>query len=349
MKKIVLGSMGFLLLVGLGWWGIYKFWPVKNPVGLGKNVEIGGVDYSKYDFDSLRKKFEEMMAYDSVRANRDSPLLEIGERIEEVDIRRKNLGYTTDEYGFDSRQISFLSQGKKISGMINYQPWKSSKSPVVIMVRGYAEKEGYYVGSGTWRVADQLAKAGFMTISLDFLGFGESDGESTDNLEARFEKVVSLLDLMAIVEDLPFVDKDNIYLWAHSNGGQIVLSVLEVTGGNYPTVLWAPMTNPFPQSVLSTIEEDSPVKVEIESFMKYYDERRYAFENYYSWINGPVLIVQGDNDSWCEVEWQKKVVGDMVSLGKKAELVVMNGADHNMVGKWEEAVKETLDWFNQVY
>ena len=236
--------------------------------------------------------------------------------------------------------------------MINYQPWKSSKSPVVIMVRGYAEKEGYYVGSGTWRVADQLAKAGFMTISLDFLGFGESDGESTDNLEARFEKVVSLLDLMAIVEDLPFVDKDNISFWAHSNGGQIVLSVLEVTGGNYPTVLWAPMTNPFPKSVLSTIEEDSQVKADIESFMKYYDERRYAFENYYSWINGPVLILQGDNDSWCEVEWQEKVVGDMVSLGKKAELIVMSGADHNMAsppaGGWEEAVKISTQFYEEL-
>lgn len=343
MNNKIMWVLIFVLLVGLGWWGIYKFWPVKNPVGLGKNVEIGGVDYSKYDFDTLRNSEKARK-----QGKRESNTLEIGERIEEVDIRRKNLGYTTDEYGFDSRQISFLSQGKKISGMINYQPWKSSLSPVVIMVRGYAEKEGYYSGSGTWRVADQLAKAGYMTISLDFLGFGESGAESVDMLEARFEKVENVLDLLMIVENLAYVDKNNIYLWAHSNGGQIVLSVLEISGGNYPTVLWAPMTNPFPQSVLSTIEEGSPVKAEIERFMKYYDERRYAFENYYSWINAPVLILQGDNDSWCEVEWQEKVVGDMVRMGRKAELVVIEGADHNMAGKWEEAVGESIKFYEEL-
>jgi dipeptidyl aminopeptidase/acylaminoacyl peptidase len=84
--------------------------------------------------------------------------------------------------------------------------------------------------------------------------------------------------------------------------------------------------------------------------MKYYDERRYAFENYFNWINAPVLILQGDRDPWCEVSWQEKVVGDMVSLGKKAELVVIEGADHNMAGPatagWGEAVRETLVWFS---
>jgi len=53
-KKNIIWILIFVLLVGLGWWGIYKFWPVINPMGIGKNVEIGGVDYSKYDFDSLK-------------------------------------------------------------------------------------------------------------------------------------------------------------------------------------------------------------------------------------------------------------------------------------------------------
>jgi len=58
------------------------------------------------------------------------------------------------------------------------------------------------------------------------------------------------------------------------------------------------------------------------------------------------LILQGDNDIWCEVAWQEKVVGDMVSLGKRAELMIIEGAYHNMAGKWEEAVEETIEWFN---
>jgi alpha-beta hydrolase superfamily lysophospholipase len=117
--------------------------------------------------------------------------------------------------------------------MMNYYPERSSLSKVVIMVRGYAEKEGYYVGSGSYRMADELAKNGLVTISVDFLGFGNSEAESTDVLEARFEKVVTVMDLVATVKSLPWVDKNRVGIWAHSNGGQIVLSTVEVLGRKY--------------------------------------------------------------------------------------------------------------------
>ena len=336
MKKVVVWFVIGLIAIGIGGWGVYKLWPIESPMGDKKENGVKGVDYSQYSFDNLRRNY--------VGVN---GTIEIGGSIEEVELRRKKLGYETN---FDTRMFWFESGGKKISGMINYWPEKSSLTPVIIMVRGYADKEGYYPGFGSWRVADELAKVGLATISIDFLGYGQSDQESLDNLEARFEKVDNLLDLLATVKKLPWVDKDKIGFWAHSNGGQIVLSVLEVTGGNYPTVLWAPMTNPFPQSVLSTIEGDSPVKLEIENFMKYYDSREYAFENYYNWINSPILIIQGDNDMWCEVEWQKKVVADLTSKGKKAELVIIPSAGHNMEGSngilWKDAVNRTKDYFN---
>jgi len=296
----------------------------------------------KYDFDSLRQG----RANTSVRPYK----LEILGRIKEIETRRKLTHSGGQEYDFETRQIRFLSNGRWITGMINYHPEKSSLSKVIIMVRGYAEAAGYYSGSGTWRVADELADAGYATISIDFLGYGGSEGESTDVLEARFEKVVSLLDLIETVKTLPWVDKDKIGIWAHSNGGQIVLSALEVTGENYPTVLWAPMTQKFPESVLSTIDDDSPVRGEIESFLKFYDARRYAFENYLEWIEAPILILQGTADEWCEVDWQQALVDKLGGLGKTAEMVVYPGADHNLngppAGGWGEGVERTKRWYN---
>ncbi len=341
MRKIVIWAVVTLVVIGVGIWGVYKLWPVENPKG-GPSSRLGGtqddlgsaVDYSRYSFDNLRKNYVGV-----------GGTIEIGGPIEEVELRRKNLGYEVD---FDTRVFWYESNGKRISGMINYRPWESRVSPVVIMIRGYADKEGYYPGYGTWRVADELAKAGYVTISTDFLGYGQSDQESLDNLEARFEKVENVLDLLVAVKNIPFVDTTEIGFWAHSNGGQITLSVLEIDGGRYPTVLWAPMTNPFPASVLETIEEDSPVKKEIEDFMKYYDSREYAFENYYSWINSSILVIQGDNDPWCQVSWQEEVIENLKSFGKQAELVIMPGAGHNMEGKWEEATKETVLYYREI-
>jgi dipeptidyl aminopeptidase/acylaminoacyl peptidase len=156
------------------------------------------------------------------------------------------------------------------------------------------------------------------------------------------------LDLIESVKQLPWVDKNRIGMWAHSNGGQIALSVLEITGAVYPTVLWAPMTLAFPQSVLGTAETPE-IRQVIEKFEQYYDARRYAFENYLEWIKAPILILQGDRDEWVKVEWQEKLVRQLADLGKEAELVVYSGSDHNLshppAGGWDRAAERTRKWY----
>lgn len=329
-KKVVLVVMGMLVIVGMGWWMMIR----RDPRSSRERFQT--VPYlEKYDFDSLRQVYKVNKVSKVYKA-------EILGKIKEVEDRRK------EKYDFETRQIRFLSNNKWITGMMNRPIVGNGLRPfrTILMVRGYAEKAGYYSGSGSWRVADELAKEGYATISLDFLGYGGSEAESEDMLEARFEKVVSLLDLMETVKQLPWVDKNKIGIWAHSNGGQIVLSVLEITGENYPTVLWAPMTQKFPESVLSTIDEGSSVKGEIESFLKFYDARRYAFENYLEWIRAPILILQGTADEWVKVEWQKDLVNRLKGLRKQAELVIYKGADHNLNGGWGEGVERTKNWYN---
>ena len=315
-----------LVLFGVG----YYFWPRENINPVGNGLKPFRTNYlEQYDFDNLRK-----------RGGKASEIKILGS-LDDIEKRRGAMHCArTENECFVTNEISFESDGKKISGMINYWPEKSSLSKVIIMIRGYAEPAGYFVGSGTWKVADALAKAGYATISLDFLGYGNSDKEPSDVLEARFHKVIEVMDLIESVKALPWVDKNRIGIWAHSNGGQIALSVLETTGASYPTVLWAPMTQNFPESVLSTNDADSPINGIIAEFEKHYDSRRYAFENYYSWIKAPVLIQQGTADVWCKVEWQQRVVQAI-----NGELVVYDGADHNLKGSWEDAVLKDVEWY----
>ena len=288
----------------------------------GSQTQIISHDLDKYDFDSLSQRQG------------------VASKIE-ISQEKAKMG--------SGVIYSFESQGKKISGtMTDLHPEVSALRPVIIMIRGYAPVEGYYPGSGSWRVAEEFAKEGYITFSIDFLGYGQSEAAATDALEARFEKVINVMDLIKSVEQLPWVDKNKIGIWAHSNGGQITLSVLEVTEGKYPTVLWAPMTNPFPQSLIDTADEGEEKQKAIDYvnlFLKYYDGRRYAVENYWEKIKAPILIQQGTADEWCEVEWQEKVVKSLKDLGKKAELIIYQGSDHNLKNDWSEAVLASKRWY----
>ena len=322
-----------IVVMGVGIFGYRWYWLHKDfSVPLGQIGVTISNDLEQYDFDMLK-----------IRGGKIGTFELVGEA-KEVDLRRKTI---KTKVTWVSQVFRYQSEGKWISGMINYWP-DGKQHPTVVMVRGYADKPGYYPGFGSWKMADELAKEKMNTVSLDFLGFAQSDPESTDGMEARFEKVPAVLDLLATVKTLSYVDPTKIGLWAHSNGGQIVLSVLEVSGEFYPTVLWAPMTDPFPQSLLDTNdsgEAGEPIRQLVAAFQKNYDARRYAFENYYAWIKAPVKIFQGTNDEWCKVVWQQNVVEALQKVGAKAELQVVEGDDHNFSKNWEVVAKATSSYF----
>ena len=302
---------------------------------------------AQYNFENLKKREPQISEIKIVEENK--VLDETRERL----IKTYAKEGIKKENNFKSFVITFESNGKKISGMMNLPATpRSNKMPAIIMIRGYAESVGYFVGSGSWKAADELARNGFVTISLDFLGYGLSDGESKDILEARFEKPVGVLDLIAAVKKLDYVDNTKIGIWSHSNGGQIAISVLEITGENYPTVLWAPMTNPFPQSVLETMDESEGgkiVKQKIADFEKDYDCKLYSIDNFYEWIKAPILIHQGTADVWCKVEWQQNLKDKLTKLGKEVKLDVRQENDHNLKQSWDEVIKMDIEFFREKF
>ena len=345
---------GGLINWRMGWWRLET--EFTNPVSdikfsgnkENKNIEKNVGYLAQYNFENLKK-----------RKNQSSEIKTIGKLLV-VEEARKTVLKKYEEEGikkennFESKAISFESNGKKISGMMNIPiTTKSNKMPVIIMIRGFAESQSYFIGSGSWKMADELARNGFVTVSLDFLGFGKSESESTNILEARFEKPVSVLDLIESVKSLDFVDSGKIGIWAHSNGGQIAISVLEITGKNYPTVLWAPMTNPFPKSVLETIDENSEsgkiVKDRIDQFEKEYDSRLYSIDNFYNDIQAPVLIHQGTVDEWCKVSWQKDLQNKLKKLNKEVSLDIRKDNDHNLKQSWDEVAKMDIKFFSQKF
>jgi uncharacterized protein len=252
--------------------------------------------------------------------------------------------------------------GKKVSGLLNV-PIAQGTYPIVIMMRGFVPKESYATGVGTQKAGEFFAQNGFITLAPDFLGYGQSDKASQDSIEDRFQTYTTILTLLSSLVNLNIgldasysgkikADISRVGIWAHSNGGQIAISTLEITGKNYPTVFWAPVSKPFPYSILYFTDDfddhGKALRRVVADFEKDYDTELYSPNNYYSWINAPIQIHQGTADESVPLRWSGNLVADLTKLDKKPEYFTYPGADHNLMPDgWAKAVERSLDFYKK--
>lgn len=274
------------------------------------------IDYSNYTFDNLSKKI--------------FPKGQI--KLGQVTKGEKN--FTTYVFTYKTGEVfsSNKSGGKTVSGMANI-PKGEGVFPVIILLRGYADSKTYHIGLGTERSANFLAEHGFLTLAPDFLGYGYSDWEERDILLARFYRPVEVLNLLASVESLPQADKNKIGFWSHSNGGQIALSILEITGKPYPTSLWAPVSLGFPECILTYLgvqeEVGNPVKEKVDEFLEYNDPKKYSISEYFDKIKSPFIIHQATADELIKMQWTKNLVQNLKNQGLSVDFYAYKGENHN--------------------
>jgi dipeptidyl aminopeptidase/acylaminoacyl peptidase len=258
--------------------------------------------------------------------------------------------YTSYEFSMEFNP-DFTDTLKKTSGVINI-PSAEGKFPVVAMFRGYVDQKTYVTRQGTQRVGEVLAENGFVTIAPDFLGYGNSDIEASDIFEARFQTYVTSAVLIKSINSLPVWDQKNIFVWGHSNGGQIALTLLEITGVDYPAVLWAPVGKPFPFSILAYTDESDDhgkyIRSELSKFEETYDAEKFSLENYFSQIKAPISLLQGTNDDAVPFYWSDSLAKILKENGAEIAYTKYPGADHNLQPSWNRAVLTTLSFFNKM-
>jgi len=272
---------------------------------------------------------------------------------------------TIDEYEkYSSHLIELkfspnLSNDLKVTTGILNLPTTSVQPcpcPMVLMLRGYVDQKLFTSGMGTTSGADYFADNGYITIAPDFLGYGGSSTESENVLETRFQTYTTVLALINGLKSDSFNQiSDNLWsgelhVWAHSNGGHVALTVLEITGEEFPTVLWAPVTKPFPYSVLYYTDESEDggkfLRKVIADFEKLYNSDHYSLTNFIDKINAPIQIHQGGADDAVPQDWTDDFVALLENNDKKVEYIVYPEADHNMRPNWEQAIEKSLLFFN---
>ncbi len=264
-----------------------------------------------------------------------------------------------EQKNYISQMFYYSAAGKKVSGLLNVPTGKGTY-PIIIMLRGFVPKESYATGIGTQRAGEFFAQNGFITLAPDFLGYGQSDNPSGNSIEERFQTYTTVISLLSSLDNLNAglsasysgrlkADSEKVGIWGHSNGGQIALSVLEITGKNYPTVLWAPVSKPFPYSVLYYTDEftdhGKALRKAVANFENDYDVELFSPSNFYSWINAPIEIHQGTADDAVPLKWSDQLTSDLTKLKKDVTYYTYPAADHNLLPGWDQAVQRSLNFY----
>ena len=173
----------------------------------------------------------------------------------------------------------------------------------------------------------------------------------------RFLRPVQVLELIASVKNIEGSDPSDIQIWGHSNGGQVALSVLEISGKDYPTTLWAPVSKPFPYSILYFTDEfddyGKALRKELAGLEAQYDVDDFNILKYLEWIKAPIQVHQGTIDDAVPLEWSLELVEQLNLQGIEVQLHQYQGADHNLVSPvsgtsaWDEAVIRDVEWFRK--
>jgi dipeptidyl aminopeptidase/acylaminoacyl peptidase len=250
----------------------------------------------------------------------------------------------------------FFSESKRVTGLVHIpgSPEPAEGFPVIVQLRGYIDRETFNTGDGTKRSAEVFASHGFISLAPDFLGYADSDPPSEDIFEERFQTYTTALTLLTSLKSLPVADESKVGIWGHSNGGQIALTILEVLGQPIPTVLWAPVSKPFPYSILYYTDEASDrgklLRKRLAEFEEDYDVELYSVPNYIDRITAPIQIHQGSADEAVPQRWSDELDALLTENGKDVTYFTYNGADHNLagsVGAWNTAMIRSIDFFEE--
>jgi pimeloyl-ACP methyl ester carboxylesterase len=260
---------------------------------------------------------------------------------------------------YEAYLISYTSYGLTVSGKLSLPKNKPLKG-IVLMLRGHQERDGYHTGKGTEYPARAYLSAGFATIAPDFFGFGQSSAVPSPQMAEQLFFTINAIELYKSLQNPQFIFANRalqlsfealpkqlspVVLWGHSNGGQLAIHLLQITGLPIATLLWAPVTLPFPDSLVFYRPQ---IAGWANDFKKGAGGDDFSLFNFMPRIapNTPLRIVQGDADTSVPAHYTETFVKAIEAENNrrktegiapiKLSYKLYKQANHNLEPYWNE-------------
>ncbi len=241
-----------------------------------------------------------------------------------------------DRGGYRACVVSYPSDGLRLFALMNVpaRPRPPRGFPVVVLSHGYIPPRSWSTVSSYRLVDAAFAREGFLVLKPDYRGHGDSPGLA----EGPFRSMLYAVDVLSLIAAIPSIaeaDPRNIFAYGHSMGGDVTLRVLEATDKVKAATLWAPVSAPFPESVLYYARkrgetEEKEERKQISQLFAAADYASLSALDNVGLIRAPLLLHHGTADEDVPYAWSVMLAERLKAAGAAFTFLSYEGENHNL-------------------
>jgi dipeptidyl aminopeptidase/acylaminoacyl peptidase len=243
-----------------------------------------------------------------------------------------------------TEKVTYISDGLKvIAYLARPKVTTSKKLPVIVFNRGsYIRNDIAYVHAALF---EKLVDSGFVVIAP---ALRQSEGgEGKDEMGGN--DLDDIMNLAPLLNSLSYADTSNMFMYGESRGGMMTLQAVR---DRFP-LRAAATVGAFTD--LGMFEKDNPgmESVSLQIWPDYKENQVNIFKrrSAVDWadkLNTPLLIMDGGSDPQVKPEHGMYLAEKMQALGKKYQLVILEGGNHILSGRsMDERDRQIIAWFKK--
>ncbi len=226
------------------------------------------------------------------------------------------------------------------------KPEGAEKCPLCIVIHGFT---GHMEEPHILAVSEALRDCGIATLRVEMYGHGKSDGEFRNH--TLYKWVTNALAVVDYAKTLDFVT--DLYITGHSQGGLLTMLIAGMRTDDFKAVMplspaWMIPDGARAGNMLGIPYDPKHIPDELSNGMLRLSGNYIRVaqtihpEDEIARYEGPVLLIQGDQDEAVPLSYAKKAA----ELYKNAKLVIIPGDDHCYTRHLSQVVDAVKEYFS---